>query len=139
MKLFSQRMLGNLGAKDETRKRYFSYEAATDSELGNKAMEDAGVGDAIGVTAGAILATVAAIGSSAANPRTRRRDRRADCDCARRGGRTGRRDHRLASAGAFPEERAKLYESDLKDSGIVLGVSPCNDDYAVYFEGERKG
>jgi hypothetical protein len=36
--------------------------------LGNKAMENAGVGDAIGVTAGVILATVAAIGSSTAIP-----------------------------------------------------------------------
>jgi hypothetical protein len=65
MKLFSQDMLGMLGAKDETRKRYFSNETATDetatdSELGNKAMESAGVGGAIGVTAGAILATLAA-------------------------------------------------------------------------------
>jgi len=53
-----------LGAKDETRKRYFSDETATDSELGNKAMESAAVGGAIGLTAGAILATVAAIGTS---------------------------------------------------------------------------
>jgi hypothetical protein len=60
MKLFSQGMLGKLGAKDETRKRYFPDETATDSELGNKAMEGAGVGGAIGVTAGAILATLAA-------------------------------------------------------------------------------
>jgi len=57
-----------LGAKDETRKRYFSNETATDSELGNKAMESAGVGGAIGVTAGATLATVAAIGRSIAIP-----------------------------------------------------------------------
>jgi hypothetical protein len=69
MKLFSQEMLGMLGAKDETRKRYFSNETATDetatdSELGNKAMESAGVGGAIGVTAGAILAALAAIGTS---------------------------------------------------------------------------
>jgi hypothetical protein len=39
----------------------------------------------------------------------------------------------------IPEERAKLYESDLKDGGIVLGVSPRNDDDAAYFEGEWKG
>ncbi len=41
MKLFSQGMLGKLGAKDETRKRYFSDETATDSELGNKAITQA--------------------------------------------------------------------------------------------------
>ena len=61
MKLFSQGMLGKLGAKDEKRKRYFSDETETDSELGNKAMENADVG---GVTAGAILVTVAAIGTN---------------------------------------------------------------------------
>jgi catalase len=56
----------NLLMSDETRKRYFSDEKATDSELGNKAMESAGVGGAIGVTAVAILAAVAAIGTSIA-------------------------------------------------------------------------
>ena len=61
MKLFSQGMLGKLGAKDETRKRYISDETETGSELGNKAMENAVVG---GVTAGAILVTVAAIGTN---------------------------------------------------------------------------
>ena len=64
MKLFSQEMLGMLGVKDETRKRYFSNQTATDSELDDKAMESAGVGGANGVTAGAILAALAAIGTS---------------------------------------------------------------------------
>ena len=53
---------------DETRRQYFSGETATDLELGNKAMESAGVGGAIGVTAGAILAALAAIGTSIAIP-----------------------------------------------------------------------
>ena len=53
-----------MGAKDETRKRYFSDETETDSELGNKAMESADVGGAIGVTAGSILAALAAIGTN---------------------------------------------------------------------------
>ena len=68
MKLFSQGVPGKLGAKDETRQRYFSDETATDSRLGSKAMERAGVGGAIGVKAGAILATVAAMGTSIAIP-----------------------------------------------------------------------
>ncbi len=38
----------------------------------------------------------------------------------------------------MPEERAKLYESDLKNGGIVLGVSPHNDNDAAYFESEWK-
>jgi hypothetical protein len=40
----------NLMMSDETRRQYFSDET-TDSELGAKAMESAGVGGAIGVTA----------------------------------------------------------------------------------------
>jgi hypothetical protein len=32
----------------------------------------------------------------------------------------------------IPEERAKHYESDLKDGGIVLGVIPSNDEDATY-------
>jgi hypothetical protein len=56
---------------------------------------------------------------------------------------TGRADWPTGSSArigwGIPEERAKLYESDQKDGGIALGVSSCNDDYAVYFEGEWKG
>jgi hypothetical protein len=31
----------------------------------------------------------------------------------------------------IPEERATLYESDLKIGGIILGISPLNDDDAT--------
>ena len=89
---YSEREI-NLMMSDETRKRYFSDKKATDSELGNKALESAGVGGAIGVTAGAILASVVA--SQYRNPRTRPLHCRADCGGARRGGRgrTDRWDH----------------------------------------------
>src|SRR4030095_16738606 len=46
----------NLMMSDETRRQYFSDETETDSELGAKAREIAGVGGAIGVTAGGGLA-----------------------------------------------------------------------------------
>jgi hypothetical protein len=46
----------------------FPSSCKTDSELVNKAMESAGVGGAIGVTAGAIIAALAAIGTSIAIP-----------------------------------------------------------------------
>jgi hypothetical protein len=146
MKLFSQEMLGMLGAKDETRKRYFSNETATDetatdSELGNKAMESAGIGGAIGVTAGAILATVAAIGTSIAIPGLGvviAGPIAAALAGAGAGGLTGGIIGALIGWG-IPEERAKLYESDLKYGDIVLGVIPRNDDAAAYFEGEWLG
>jgi len=44
----------------------------------------------------------------------------------------------LVGAG-IPEERAKVYETDLKQGGIVLGVRPRHDDDAKYFENEWKG
>ena len=41
----------------------------------------------------------------------------------------------LVGAG-IPEERAKTYEADLKDGGIIVGVQPRNDEDARYFETE---
>jgi len=126
----------NLMMSDQTRNRYFSDEKAADSELGNKTMESAGVGGAIGVTAGAILAAVAiaipGLVLVIAGPIA------AVLAGVGAGGLTGGIIGALIGWG-IPEEHAKLYESDLKDGGIVLGVSPRNDDDAAYFEGEWKG
>lgn len=130
----------NLIMSDETRRLYFSEQNANDAAPGNKAMEGAGVGGAIGITAGAILAAVAAIGSSIAIPGL---------------GLVIAGPIALALAGAgagavtggligtligwgIPEEHAKLYESDLKSGGIILGVSPHNDADAAYFEEQWK-
>ena len=130
----------NLIMSDETRNLYFSEQSANDTELGNKAIEGAGVGGAIGITAGAILAAVAAIGTSIAIPGL---------------GLVIAGPIALALAGAgagaltggvigtligwgIPEERAKLYESDLKSGGIILGVSPHNEADAAYFEAQWK-
>jgi hypothetical protein len=88
MKLFSRGMLGKLEAKDETCQRDFSDETATDSGLGSEAMEKAGVGDAIGVTAGAILAIL--------GPGVVIADPIATAFAGAVRGRTGRRDHRRA-------------------------------------------
>ena len=41
----------------------------------------------------------------------------------------------LVGAG-IPEERAKVYESDIKSGGVVLGVKPHNDEDLRYFETE---
>jgi hypothetical protein len=131
----------NLMMSDETRERYFSEEKATDSELGNKALESAGVGGAIGLTAGAILASVVAIGTSIAIPGLGlfiAGPIAVALAGAGAGGLTGGIIGALIGWG-IPEERAKLYESDLKNGGIVLGVIPYNDDDAAYFEGEWKG
>jgi hypothetical protein len=131
----------NLMMSDETRRLYFSDETTTDAEPGNKAMESAGVGGAIGVTVGAILAAIAVIGTSIAIPGlglVLAGPFATALAGAGAGGLTGGIIGALIGWG-IPEERAKLYESDLKDGGIVLGVIPHNDDDAAYFEGEWKG
>ena len=130
----------NLMMSDETRKQYFSDENVTDTELGNKALESAGVGGVIGITAGAIFAAVAAIGTSIAIPGLGlviAGPLAAALAGAGAGGLTGGLIGALIGWG-LPEERAKLYESDLKSGGIILGVSPHNDADAAYFEGQWK-
>src|SRR6476620_1530422 len=57
----------NLVMSDETRKKHFT-EDGRETELGNKALEGAGTGAAIGGVVGATLAAIAAIGTTLALP-----------------------------------------------------------------------
>ncbi len=130
----------NLMMSDNTRKKYFS-DTDDDSGLGNKAMEGAGVGGAIGSVAGGLLGALAAIGTSAivpglgivvAGPLL------AGLAGAGAGGVTGGVLGALVGMG-IPEERAKMYDQDIKSGGIVMGVSPRSSEDADYFEREWKG
>jgi hypothetical protein len=51
------------------------------------------------------------------------------------GGLTGGLVGALVGAG-IPEERAKQYESGIKEGGIVMGVPARSDEDAEYFENE---
>jgi hypothetical protein len=122
---------------DEARKRHFG-EDTPDSELGNKAMEGAGTGSAIGGTLGAIAGAIAAIGTSlvipglglvVAGPIA------AALAGAGAGGLTGGLIGALVGRG-IPEERARQYEEGVKNGHIVMGVRPRNDDDATYFQNE---
>ena len=127
----------NLMMSDETRSRHFG-EGTADTELGNKAMEGAGTGSAIGGTLGAIIGGIAAIGTSVlipglglvvAGPIA------AALAGAGAGGLTGGLIGALVGSG-IPEDRAKEYEEGVKNGGIVMGVNPRNDEDAEYFENE---
>ena len=125
---------------DETRKRLFIKDGEK-TNMGNKALEGAGVGGAVGGAVGATLVGIAAaaaaltipgLGLVVAGPLAG----------ALAGGAAG------ATAGGvvgflvgagIPEERAKVYETDLKEGGIVLGVKPRHDADARYFETEWQG
>lgn len=125
----------NMVMSDETRKKYFSGDAA-DTEIGTKAAEGAGKGSAIGGTVGAIVGVIAAIGTSLAIPGLGiviAGPIAAGLAGAGAGGLTGGIIGALVGSG-IPEARAKLYESGIKDGNIVLGVHPRNDEDASYFE-----
>ena len=125
----------NLLMSDKTRDTYF---ADDDSALGSKALEGAGTGSAIGGTLGAIIAGIAAIGTSVllpglglvvAGPLA------AALAGAGAGGLTGGLIGALVGSG-IPEDRAREYEEGIKNGGIVMGVNPRTDEDADYFENE---
>ncbi len=127
----------NLMMSDETRSRHFG-EGTVDTELGNKAMEGAGTGSAIGGTLGAIIGGIAAIGTSVlipglglvvAGPIA------AALAGAGAGGLTGGLIGALVGSG-IPEEHAAEYESGIKNGGVYMGVNARNDEDAQYFHNE---
>ena len=130
----------NLLMSDETRKTHFSSDNASDTDLGSKALEGAGAGAAIGGTTGAVLAAIAAIGTSVilpglglvvAGPLA------AALAGAGAGGATGGLIGALIGSG-IPEDRAKVYDDGVRNGGIVMGVNARSDEDAEYFENEFK-
>ena len=129
----------NLVMSDDARKRHFGDEAS-DTELGSKALEGAGVGGAIGGAAGALLAAVAAIGTSIAIPGLGvviAGPIAAALAGAGAGGMTGGLIGALVGAG-IPEEHAKVYDEGIRRGDIYMGVAPRTDEDAEHFEREWK-
>jgi hypothetical protein len=123
---------------DETRKRYYPSEKAATSELGSKALEDAGKGAAIGGTLGAALAAIAAIGTSIALPGLGlivAGPIAAGLVGAGAGGLTGGLIGALVGSGV-PKEHAEEYEKGVQNGGIMMGVRPRTDEDESYFENE---
>lgn len=127
----------NVVMSDDARKRHFGDDDKDDTtELGNKSLEGTGAGSAIGGTLGAIIGAVAAIGTSVAIPGLGlvvAGPLAAGLAGAGAGGLTGGLIGALVGAG-IPEERAKVYESGVKEGNIVLGFRPHNSQDAQYFE-----
>lgn len=125
----------NLVMSDETRRRDFGDDASgTGIETGTKAAEGAGIGAGIGGTVGAIAAAVAAIGTSIAVPGLGlviAGPVAAALAGAGAGGAAGGLIGAMIGWG-IPEERVKRYESGLREGGILMGVSPRNDEDADY-------
>lgn len=139
----------SLVMSDDTRKRCFSGNAEKDTKLSDKAAdsssvfsgnmsktEGAGIGGAIGGTLGAIAGAVAAIGTTLilpglglviAGPIA------AAVAGLGAGGVAGGLIGALTNSG-IPEDRVKHYENGIKNGGILLGVTPRNEQDAEYFE-----
>lgn len=128
----------NLVMSDETRTRHFGSGSAmgTQTELGNKAAEGAGIGGAIGGTVGAIAAAVAAVGTSIAIPGLGMVIA-GPVAAALAGAGAGAASGGLIGAligWGIPEERVKHYEEGIKQGGILMGVKPRSAEDAAHFE-----
>lgn len=121
---------------DDARKRHFTS-TGEKTELGSKAAEGAGVGAVVGGGLGALLGALAAAGTIALpgiglivmGPLA----------AALAGGATGGIAGGLLGAlvgAGIPEERAKEYETGIKEGGIVMGVTPRSAEDAAYFDQE---
>jgi hypothetical protein len=122
---------------DDTRKKHFSDKTST-IERGNKALEGAGVGAATGGAIGATLVGILAAASTLAIPGVGlviAGPLAGAMAGAGAGGAAGGLVGALVGAG-IPEDRAKTYERDIKEGGIVLGTPARNDEDARYFESE---
>lgn len=125
---------------DETRYRYFRDESSAEAELGNKAIEGAGMGVAIGGVIGGLVGAIAAVGISVplpglglvvAGPLA------AALAGASAGGVTGGLLGALIGYG-IPEDSAKQYEASIRGGGILLSVLPRNKADAERIDREWK-
>lgn len=132
----------NIMMSDSTRNKYFGKESDVKDEkstdFGNKAKEGAGVGSVIGGAVGATAGIIAAIGTSLVIPGLGliiAGPLAAGLAGAGAGGITGGIVGALVGWG-IPEDRAKIYERDLKEGHIVLSVKPHSETDADYIEQE---
>ena len=125
---------------DDTRKRLFIKNGET-TDMGNKALKGAGVGGAVGGAVGATLVGIMAAAASIAIPGLGlviAGPLAGALAGGAAGGAAGGLVGLLVGAG-IPQERAKFYETDLKEGGIVLGVKPRHESDARFFETEWQG
>ena len=118
----------HLMMSDDTKKKYYDRDAV-EVEEGSKALEGAGAGAAVGGSVGGILGALAAVGTAIALPGIGlvAGPLVGALAGAGAGGAAGSLVGALVGAG-IPEEHAKMYQNDLKDGRIVMGVNPRDED-----------
>lgn len=121
---------------DDARKKYYDRDVDTvEIDEGSKAMEGAGAGAALGGTAGGILGALAGIGGAVILPGIGAVAGPIAMGLvgAGAGGAAGSLLGALVGAG-IPEDQAKVYENDIKEGGMVLGVNPRTDADREYIQ-----
>lgn len=127
----------NVMMSDQTRDKYLVKDPNSEV-LGTKAGAGAGIGGAIGGTLGAIIGGLAGVGANFILPGLGIviwGPIAAALAGAGAGGLTGGLVGALAGWG-MSEERARIYESGIKEGGTVIGVKPKTGEDARYFETE---
>jgi hypothetical protein len=127
----------NVIMSDATRDRFFKGSDYNMPDVENKALKGAGAGSAIGLTLGAIIGGIAAVGSVlvpgvgiiVAGPIA------AALAGAGAGSVAGGLIGALVGWG-IPEAKAKKYESDIKEGKIIVGFHPRSDQDAKLVESE---
>jgi hypothetical protein len=125
----------NLAMSEDTRKKHFSK---ANGELGNKALEGAGVGSAVGGVVGATITGIAAAATAIAVPGLGLVVAGPIAGALAGGavgGATGGIVGGLVGMG-IPEDRAKKYEKHLKEGGILMGVRPRSREDADALRGD---
>lgn len=119
---------------EETRTAYFPENESASTEMGDRAMEGAGVGSAIGGTIGAIIGAVAAIGTTillpgiglvVAGPVA------AALAGAGAGGFTGGLLGALVGTG-IPKEESEDFEQGIRGGGVGIAVQPHDAEDAHF-------
>lgn len=125
---------------DDTRTRHYGNNEAVKVETGTKTMSGTGTGAAIGGTIGAVAAAIAAVGTTlllpglgliVAGPLA------AALAGAGAGGLTGGVIGALVGSG-IPEEKAVIYERQVREGNIVIGVHARNMDEVREIEAELR-
>lgn len=130
----------NMVMTDETRNKYFADrdDVGDKDDLDSKAWEGAGKGATIGGLTGGTLAAIAAVGTTVALPGLGllvAGPIAAALAGAGAGAATGGLIGGLIGSG-IPEDRAKEYDSGVREGGILMGVNARSDEDADYFENE---
>lgn len=128
---------------DDTRKRHFTKDEVKDSKIvevehGHKTLAGAGVGGAVGGAVGATILAIMAAGAGLTIPGLGLVIV-GPLAGALAGGATGAAAGGLVGTlvgAGIPDDHAKVYEKDIKDGSIVLGVNPRSEDDARFFENQ---